>query len=629
MGLNDFTSKNNDQNGNGNGNNGNIGGFGNGFGFVFGPNGLPQRPGQPNDEDIMNMFINYNERFKNAPKVLFRDDIIEQLLSILIGKNKPNGLLIGPAGTGKTAIVETIAMMIANDDPMIPDQLKGYTIWELPLANVVAGAKFVGELEENVKMVVEKMEDPNEKAILFIDEIHTLISSSQTYDKIAQILKPALARGNMHVIGATTLQEANNLNDDPAFNRRFSRVIVDELSKQQTIEILKNTKTGFIQHYQNIVINDTLLETVATLADQYRPVGSHRPDNALTLLDRTIGEAVVNRKIQVSTLQARVNKDPNDTNAVQMLNTLTAMPTIPITDKQIRKTAISLATGNSKRDTVDMNHVKQSFAHVKGQDEATREVIKMIARQECNLMPTKCPTAMMFIGPSGVGKTEIATIIAKELTGQEPITLNMTEYSEPATINRIIGSPAGYVGSDSHTELIFDKLESNPYAVILLDEFEKACSSVQRLFYQILEKGTLTDNHGKTLDFSKTIIIATTNAGYQELKRSMGFASGNEPVRANINDLSKYFDPALLNRISKRICFNPITKDIYREILHDTYIREAARIASEQPQYTLAPQLTDDVLDELVEQSYEEAFGARPAFGTVKTYIEDLLLPIP
>lgn len=634
MGLTDFTTpKDNGNNPNNNGNNGNI------------PNnGMPFPPGsmvimsplggngngkqKSTQQDTTDIFINYNEKFKNHSKVLFRDEIIEQLLSILIGKDKPNGLLIGPAGTGKTAIVETIATMLANDDPLIPDQIKGYTIWELPLSNVVAGASLVGQLEDNVKMVVNEMSDPDKKAILFIDEIHQLINGNQTYDKIAQILKPALARGNLHVIGATTLQEANNLMADPAFNRRFSRVIVDELSRPQTIEILKNVKQSFIQHYTSVAINDDLLETVAVLADQYRPAGSHRPDNALTLLDRTIGEAVINRKVQINNLIQKVSDDPNDTTSQNMLAMLQSTPMIPITENQVKKTAISLATGNSKRDSIDMNHVRNSFARIKGQNEATEECIKMMARSESNLFPKKSPTTMLFIGPSGVGKTEIAKIIATEMTGHEPIILNMTEYSDPATINRIIGSPAGYIGSDSNAELPFDGLEANPFAVILLDEFEKAHPSVQRLFYTVFDEGTLTDNHGKKIDFSKSIIIATTNAANQTAQNKLGFGADNSNSKASIKELSKFFDPALLNRFNHRVQFNKISKDIYKTIIEDIYARESLRIITDN-KVALPDVIPADELEKIVNDTYHEEFGARPAFQAVKKFIEDQVFATP
>lgn len=631
MGLTDFTNPprrdDDDPNVNGgNGNNGGIPPFG-GMGILIAqPNGGGKQKGA--QQDVSELFINYNEKFKNHSKVLFRDEVIEQLLSILIGKDKPNGLLIGPAGTGKTAIVETIATMLANNDPLIPDQIKDYTIWELPLSNVVAGASLVGQLEDNVKMVVDKMSDPDEKAILFIDEIHQLINGNQTYDKIAQILKPALARGNLHVIGATTLQEANNLMSDPAFNRRFSRVIVDELSRTQTVEILKSAKQSFINHYISIAINDDLLETVSVLADQYRPAGSHRPDNALTLLDRTIGEAIINRKVQINNLQTKVNNDPNDVVSQNMLTMLQSAPTIPITENQVKKTAISLATGNSKRDAIDMNHVKMSFARIKGQDEATEECLKMMARSESNLFPKKSPTTMMFIGPSGVGKTEIAKIIAQEMTGHEPIILNMTEYSDPSTINRIIGAPAGYVGSDSHAELPFDGLEANPFAVILLDEFEKAHPAVQRLFYTVFDEGVLVDNHGKKIDFSKAIIIATTNAANQEAKNKLGFGTDDTTHKASIKELSKFFDPALLNRFNHRVQFNKISKDVYKSIIEDIYARESARIIADN-KVSLPANIPDDELNEIVKTSYHEEFGARPAFQAVKKFIEDQVFAQP
>lgn len=631
MGLTDFTNPprkdDDDPNVNGvNGNNGGIPPFG-GMGILIAqPNGGGKQKGA--QQDVSELFINYNEKFKNHSKVLFRDEVIEQLLSILIGKDKPNGLLIGPAGTGKTAIVETIATMLANNDPLIPDQIKDYTIWELPLSNVVAGASLVGQLEDNVKMVVDKMSDPDEKAILFIDEIHQLINGNQTYDKIAQILKPALARGNLHVIGATTLQEANNLMSDPAFNRRFSRVIVDELSRTQTVEILKSAKQSFISHYISIAINDDLLETVSVLADQYRPAGSHRPDNALTLLDRTIGEAIIHRKVQINNLQTKVNNDPNDIVSQNMLTMLQSAPTIPITENQVKKTAISLATGNSKRDAIDMNHVKMSFARIKGQDEATEECLKMMARSESNLFPKKSPTTMMFIGPSGVGKTEIAKIIAQEMTGHEPIILNMTEYSDPSTINRIIGAPAGYVGSDSHAELPFDGLEANPFAVILLDEFEKAHPAVQRLFYTVFDEGVLVDNHGKKIDFSKAIIIATTNAANQEAKNKLGFGTDDATHKASIKELSKFFDPALLNRFNHRVQFNKISKDVYKSIIEDIYARESARIIADN-KVSLPANIPDDELDEIVKTSYHEEFGARPAFQAVKKFIEDQVFAQP
>lgn len=594
------------------------------------PMGMPPIGPDPTSIDPMELLINYNERFASANTILFRDEIIQQTISVLIGKNKPNGLLIGPAGVGKTKIVEDIAYRLATDNPLIPDKLKGYTIYELPLQNVVAGSSLVGQLEEKVRAVVEFIADPKEKAILFIDEIHQLTSesASATYQKIAQILKPALARGDFRCIGATTTQEAKTLANDPAFNRRFTRLIVDEFTQEQTLEILIHAKSGFFQHYNNKVsIDDDTLKTIVTLADEYRQAGSHRPDNALTLMDRSIGDAIINRKLQEINAKA--------TNDQTLINALAAIPIIPLTEKQIKKTAIRLATGNSKPNEFDEDTLKESLSRIKGQDSILDKLVQALKEYNCpyykfdgtNGQKNK-PETFLFIGPSGVGKTEVTKIIAKYTTGTEPIILNMTEYNSSASINRIIGAPAGYVGSDSNTELPFDKLESNPYQIVLLDEFEKCHSSVQTLFMQAFDEGYITTSKGSIVDFSKCIIIATSNAGNQELKKSLGFSSEKDSAEnnTNITELSKFFDIALLNRFNHIISFNSITKEVYREILQDVYKRDVERILGTHPRTQLLPEIPDDELDRIVKETYEKNFGARPASKAVKKYVLNQVL---
>ena len=566
--------------------------------------------------------INYNEKFKTAGPTLFRDSVIQQLLGVLIAKNKPNAILAGPAGVGKTKIVEDIAFRIATDDPLIPDKLKGYTIWELPLSNLVSGASLVGQLEEKARLLIEFLKDPKEKTILFIDEIHQLVSStSPIYQKIAQILKPALARGEIRVIGATTTQEAKDLMDDPAFNRRFSKIIVDELTKSQTIEILKAAKAGFMAYHDyKIALDDSLLPTVVELADEYRPAGSHRPDNALTLMDRSIGDAIVNRKHQ----EVQLSKDPAQ---AAMLAALKQIVQIPITERQVRQTAIKLATGNSKPELLDVPKLTDALSAIKGQDKIITHLIKELRKHEMNLVPSNQPMTLLFIGPSGVGKTEVTKIIAKELTGCMPIVLNMTEYNSPASVNRIIGSAAGYVGSDSHAELPFDSLESNPYQIILLDEFEKCDDAVQKLFMQVFDEGTLKTNRGNTIDFSRSIIIATTNAGHQVQKNPLGFTTAkSQEVKTDLKDLSASFDLALLNRFKERITFQPIEKETYREILISKYHRLLTDIRAKNSRITLPDDIPDDVLDEMVERTYVPEFGARPANKAVEDYIYDQVL---
>ena len=591
------------------------------------PPGLPLNLNVPQgfDEDcVEDMLINYNEKFKNGGTAMYREQCIQQTLACLIGKTKPNALLIGPAGVGKTKIVEDIAFRIVTKDPLIPDQLKDFTIYELPLANLVAGSSLVGQVEAKLQEVMAFCSDPANKVILFIDEIHVVVSGSATYDKIAQILKPALARGEIRVIGATTSQEATKLRDDPAFNRRFSRVLVDELTKEQTTEILKVALPSFLLHYKKVTITEEALEQCVEISEQYKSAGNHRPDTAITLLDRTMAEAIINKNVQEH--QAMV------TGNTVLQQVLQSVKQVPITDKNLRSTAIRLATGHSQQAELDRDSLDDRLSHIKGQDNAIREIKDIVIRNSLNLFPKTKPKSMLFIGPSGVGKTEVVKILSQELISTKPIILNMTEYSSPETINRVIGSPAGYVGSDSNAELPFDPLEANPYQLILLDEFEKAHSSVQRLFMGILDEGTLTNSRGTTYDVSKSIIVATTNAAYQTISNNIGFGHTEEEGTqgtASISDLSHWFDPALLNRFEHKIIFNEITKQAYKDILSDIYASEITDVKARHSRLTMPDTLPEEDCDKMADDTYEPAFGARPAKSTIRKYIEDTVLAAP
>ena len=571
-----------------------------------------------NDSAAEELLINYNEKFKSAGPTLFRDQIVYQTCGVLIGKNKPNCVLVGPAGTGKTKIVEDLAWRLVTDDPILPDKLRGSVIYELPLSNIVAGSSLVGQMEQKLKSVMEFLQE-DVKRILFIDEIHQLCGDQQTYGKIAQIIKPYLARGEIRVIGATTSQEAGLLTYDPALNRRFSRILVDEFTRQQTIEVLKSMKMKFFEHYdRKPLIDDSLLETVVRLADQYAPAGSHRPDNAITLLDRAIGEAMVNYKIMLR------NAQTNPT----ALQALQAIQHIPITVESVKRTAIRLMTGNAKKNDFDIARMQAALQPIKGQDEAVEKILKQLKKHDMALFPTNKPLTLLLAGMSGVGKTEITKIVAEELTGVKPIILNMTEYHDSACINRIIGAPAGYVGSDSNAELPFDCLEANPYQIILLDEFEKADKSVQRLFMSAFDEGYIKTNRGKLVDFSKSIIIATTNAGHtNDKKRSLGFGTNDDTkvatVQETVKTLSRYFDTELLNRFKEIITFKAMTKAIYREIIQNLYESEKARLKTDKPRLVLPDAISDDEMDEIVAKTYVPEFGARPAAKAVEAYIED------
>ena len=569
-----------------------------------------------NPEDYL---INYNEQFKNEPPILFRDAVIQQTLSCLIGKFKPNALLIGPAGVGKTKIVEDIARRIANNDILIPAKLQDYTIWELPLSNIVSGSGLVGEVERKTKDIIKFASDPNNKVILFIDEIHMLIGQSKTYEQIAQIMKPALARGNMKVIGATTSQEAQNLMDDPAFNRRFTRLIVDEFSVEQTEVILNNMATSMFDHYDHkIAINPALIKEVVKVADEYRTMGSHRPDNAITLLDRAMSTAYIQRKV----MEVQAQNDP------QMQAALAAMPTMSLSKSQLKLTAMKLMTGNNEKVIVDVKEMKDKLNVIKGQDEAITYLVDAIERDNLSLFQRTKPLTILFAGNSGVGKTEVVKIVANYITGVKPIILNMTEYQDNSTINRIIASPAGFVGYDSKVELPFDILESNPYQIILLDEFEKAHRSVQRLFMSAFDEGYIKTARGKIIDFTKSIIIATTNAGHTTKSDPIGFIEDDDVQSdASVSDLSRFFDVELLNRFTKVINFNPITRKLFTEIAADTYKRNVQTIKDKHPSFTfLADEMDDATLEKFTKDNFVKEYGARPIKAAIQKYIEDAVL---
>ena len=613
MALNNF-NPNAGQNNPPSGNGGGAGGSGSGN-----PPAWVNPFADDSEVDATEYLINYNERYKDAQPTMFRDAVINQTLSCLIGKFKPNALLIGAAGVGKTKIAEDIARRIANNDPTIPDQLKDMTIWELPLSNIVAGSGIVGEVEKKTKAILEYAQNPENKCILFIDEVHLMVGESHTYEKIAQIFKPALARGDMRVIAATTLQESQNLMGDPAFNRRFTRLIVDELSKEQTEEILKQMEIKMFDHYrQTIALNDKVIHEIVLTADEFKTAGSHRPDNAITLMDRAMADAYIRRKA----LEYQAQNDPN------LLAALQASPVVALSRSQLRETAMKIMTGNNEKHEFNMDRLKENLKLIKGQDYAIETVTDIIARDNLGLYPRVKPLGIMFAGNSGVGKTEIAKIIATELTDVKPIILNMTEYHSSASINRIIGSPAGYVGSDSKAELPFDILESNPYQIILLDEFEKADRSVQRLFMNAFEEGWIKTAKGKIIDFSRCIIIATTNAGHKNVSDKIGFTEvAVSKAKEDVDRLSSAFDPELLNRFTKIIDFNPISKELFKEILKDRYKRDVVDIKSRKSSMTWLPdELTDDEAQELADKNFVKEFGARPARKAIQAFIEDKTL---
>ncbi|MFG3403758.1 AAA family ATPase [Streptomyces sp. NPDC048142] len=604
----------------------------NGGGGSFPPQflagGLPSSGGSA--DDVKELLVDYNEKFKNADPTMFRDTLIGQVLSVIISKTKPNTLLVGSAGVGKTKIVEDIARRIALGDTLIPDQLKDHTIYELPIANIIAGTGIVGSLEEKVKAIVEFASNPANKAILFMDEIHQITGGTGSHGdatgrKISQILKPALARGDMSVIGATTSTESRAFDEDPAFARRFTRLIVDELSVEQTLAVMATVRPGLMAHYRHqIRVSDDVLASVVQIAEANSRAGQHRPDNAITLLDRAMADRVLEQKKLI--VQADIDGDTS------LAQTLRSMPHVPLTSTRVLDVAKRLMTGNAQRKDLDVAALSTTLtSRLQGQDDVLAKLTDRLAREELDLFPTRTPTTWLFAGASGVGKTEAAKIIAEEMTGSEPIILNMTEYHSASSTSRIIGAPPGYIGSDSNQELPFDTLESNPHRVILLDEFEKADEAVQRLFLSAFDEGHIRNARGKMLDFSKALVICTTNAARESLDGKMvGF--GNNPRTISNQSLNKalaqFFDAELLGRFSLIVGFNPIDRQIYQQIMTADYERQRERIAEAKPRLAqaLPAALPHDELNAIEEATYVDSQGARPARKAVRTWIEDHLL---
>ncbi len=543
-------------------------------------------------------------------KTLFRDEVIREICSILISENKPNAMLIGPAGSGKTNIVEELARRIKRKNKCIPRKLWGYTVYSLSMSDIVSGSGLVGDLERKVRSLVDYLESDEHKAILFLDEVHILFGG-ETYKKVAQMLKPALSRGKFMVIGATTTQEVKRIDDDPAFNRRFTRVLVDELTKEQTEKVLKSAVKGMEKHYGvKIRFNTAIARLLVGTADEFCSVGSHRPDNALTLMDRAIASKVID-------IQSRTSAE-------------SITDIIILDDRLVEDTAFRLTSGNSSLKEFNENAFRSALGCIYGQDDILDEITRAIKLYDLHLRPHNRPLTFLFAGPSGVGKSEVSKLIASEYIGDKPIILNMAEYNSPSTINRIIGAPAGYAGSDSNRELPFDALDTNPYQVILLDEFEKCDRSDQRLFMSAFDEGVMVTNLGKEIDFSKTIIIATTNACCTEKAGNIGFGNADESKSLSISDLSVYFDTELINRFSHIYTFHNITKPVYAQIIRECMKKEVNSLNLDRVAYDVAKciksMINDETVSLLCDRSYNMKLGARPAMTAIHEYIDNMVL---
>lgn len=551
--------------------------------------------------------------------VAYRDKETIDLITVLNKADKPNALIIAKAGAGKTAIVRHLAHLIDTKDPILPDTIIDSHLYELSLTAIGAGNSLVGQTEQAIQDVLDFATNPANKAIIFIDEVHQLFDGdNQQTNQLSQALKPAMARDNFRFIGATTTGESKTVLKDPAISRRIEEVRMHDLTLRETTSIVKDALPRYRQHH-NVLIDDDLAETIVKLSDLHY-LKSARPDNALTLIDQAGSYQAMKYHQLTAGLPDSV------------------VQTFPIAEKTVDKDTlletINRHTGNSASAT-PYNLEGTMKSKIKGQDEAIEDISKRITLFRSNIMPSKTPLSIFLSGPTGNGKTETAKSIAKALFNDtnRMTVIDMTEYSQPSSINQLIGSPDGYVGSNSKRITPFDTVYENPSQILLLDEFEKANKEVHHLFYQILEEGYIEDRRGRRIDFSKSILIFTSNAATDDASHSVGFGvqsaanSSNFDQQQLIKSLSNYIPDALLNRMTRVYKYQSISIDAYKDILKLNYDKMVAEILENRPDMNIDPNsLTDDMLNQWAEESYDPMLNGRPAKNFIKTKLEEATL---
>ena len=597
--------------------------------------------------------------------VVGRQTEIERVMQILSRRTKNNPVLIGEPGVGKTAVVEGLAARISANQ--VPELLKGKQIYTLDLAALVAGSKYRGEFEERLKKVMKEIGQRGD-IILFIDELHNLVGAGAAEGAIdaASILKPALARGELQTIGATTLDEYRKyLERDAALERRFQQVKIEEPSVDDTVEILRGLRDRYEAHHR-CKITDEALRAAAILADRYIQ-DRHLPDKAIDLIDeassrmriKTMTAPPQYRELEEEIETVRKDKEAaieaqeferaanlrdkerkltqkkreleedwqNDESSVQpqigeeeiadIVSMWTGIPVFKLTEAESQK-LIRMEEELHKR--------------VIGQHAAIVAVSKSIRRARAGIKDPKRPTgSFIFLGPSGVGKTELARTLAEFLFGDEDalIQVDMSEFMEKHSVSRLVGSPPGYVGYDEGGQLT-EAVRRKPYSVVLLDEIEKAHPDVFNILLQILEDGKLTDAQGRKVDFRNTIMIMTSNIGASTIAKnqSLGFTVSDEEglsyddMKSRImGELKKVFRPELLNRLDEVIVFHKLAKDEITVIV-ELLLR---RLREQMAQHETTIELTDEAKELLVEQGYDPAMGARPLRRAIQRFIEDPL----
>jgi len=600
--------------------------------------------------------------------VIGRDEEIKRVMQILTRRTKNNPVIVGDAGVGKTAIAEGLAQKIAADD--VPDSLKGRKVVALDMGALVAGSKFRGEFEERLKAVMDEVRQSQGEVILFIDEIHTVVGAGAAEGSIdaSNMLKPALAHGELQCVGATTVDEYRKyIEKDKALERRFQPVFINEPSIEDTIAILRGLRPRYEAHHK-IKITDEALEAAAKLSQRYIS-DRQLPDKAIDLIDEAASKSRIDSESappEVKKLGQRVKELTNEEEAAKQREEYQQAAELKAERLKIEQeynqakgewlkkekiseevTAEHIAELISKWTGIPVSQMlegeAQKLLHMEeriherliDQEEAVAAISEAIRRSRAGLKDPRRPIgSFMFLGPTGVGKTELVKSLAWFLFNDENamVRLDMSEYQEKHTVSRLIGSPPGYVGYDEGGQLT-EAVRRRPFRVILLDEIEKAHPEVFNTLLQILDDGRLTDGHGRTVDFKNTVVIMTSNAGVELIKREgqMGFASAKDEAKTTknyetmkdkvMNEVKKRFRPEFLNRLDDIIVFHELSEEQLRKIV-DLMVEDLQKRMAE---HKLGIELTDKAKSWLAREGYDPVFGARPLRRVIERQVENPL----